>query len=251
MRDKLLSEIDGARKALLQAHDQVARLWAKHGSPEFHESVLTAVVLSRSKALTRAFFDLLVTQNLTTAAPLLRLQLDSLLRLVAMYLVADQHEFFEAILDGENVSRCKDAGGNRMTDKYLCDRVAEFAPWVRSLYKQASGFIHLSYKHIAATVQGYPDQGTIGVWMADEESYLEDDSYDSIAGAFGLATRMLLDFICEVNDPNEAHVSYAERRDKALSRMAKSVGDMIREHGIPATAAEIDYLAPSERTPGA
>jgi hypothetical protein len=195
MEDKLRSEIEAAREALLRAHDDVAAVWAKHGAAEFHESIMTAVVLSRSKSLTRAFFALLVAQNLTTASALLRLQLDSLLRLVAMYIVSDQHAFFEAMLDGENISRCKDAGGNRMTDKYLCDRVAEFVPWIRSLYKQASGFIHLSYKHIAATVQGYPGEGKIGVWMADEESYLSDDSYDSIAGAFGLATRMLLDFI--------------------------------------------------------
>jgi hypothetical protein len=248
MEQKLREDLEFMRSHILQAHDDLSDIWAKEGSDEFHESIVTLVMLSRSKSLVRGFYDLMLSCNLTTAGALLRLQLDNLLRLVAMFIASDRHEFFHAMMNGENISRLRDASGNRMTDKYLCDRVAVHAPWVSNIYKQASGFIHFSYKHVRATVQGDPAEQRISVWMAEDESHLPDDSYESIGGIFGLVTRMLLDFIYEASDPNDldANLSYPDRMDRALKRMAKGIGDAIEEYGIPATQTEIDYIPESE-----
>ena len=114
-------------------------------------------VIDRSLALLRGFCDLVEAKNMIAAAPLLRCQLDNGLRFFASNLVKDPHEFSGDILKGIPVRKMKDRHGRPMQDAYLVEQLTAHVPWAKSLYDQASGYVHFSEQHIINTI-GIPDE---------------------------------------------------------------------------------------------
>jgi hypothetical protein len=114
--------------------------------------IFMAGVLRRSYALTRGFFDLIASRNFTAAAALVRLQVDNALRTAASAWTRDPEEFFHLLLEGKQINKMLADDGKRMTDRYLCDRLALEHPWISQLYLETSAFIHLSDKHFFAAI---------------------------------------------------------------------------------------------------
>jgi hypothetical protein len=98
-------------------------------------------------------------RNFTCAAALLRLQLDTALRLFAGTRHAGGPEaYFQAIFDGKPVDRMKDIHGNRLTDSYLAKRLTEKHGWVERVYKELCDFVHLSNRHFFTSITKLDDQ---------------------------------------------------------------------------------------------
>lgn len=109
---------------------------------------LAAAVLNRSIELIKGFSLLVKEDNYLVAASLVRLQIDNLLRLSAVWLVSDTQDFAKKVMAGTPIRKLKDRNGERMRDSYLLQRIGEKNDWIRSVYEETSGFIHLSDKHI-------------------------------------------------------------------------------------------------------
>ena len=89
--------------------------------------------------------------NIVCAGAILRLQLDTALRVHATSLVADPEAFVIAVMTGTRVDKMFDRSHRKkLTDSYLAESVAVEFPWVEQLYIQASGFVHFSEKHLLA-----------------------------------------------------------------------------------------------------
>ena len=67
-------------------------------------------------------------RNFLAAAPLIRLQLDSCLRLYAAWLVENPHEFAHKVLRRERVDKLKNQDGKFLRDHYLVEKLAEEYP---------------------------------------------------------------------------------------------------------------------------
>ena len=117
----------------------------------FTVDMMAQAVLHRSMCLIRGFCDAIRNENFLCAAPLVRLQLDSLLRFYALTIVKDPHKTAFAVLAGTPLKKQFDREGKKMTDRYLVEKLSVELPWVSSVYKETSGFIHLSDKHIHNT----------------------------------------------------------------------------------------------------
>jgi hypothetical protein len=91
-------------------------------------------------------------QELGVAASLLRLQLDTVLRLYALFWVADPEDFATKVFNGISVNKLKASDGSLMTDRYLRDRIASKNDWVPAVYAESSGYIHFSHRHIKAAL---------------------------------------------------------------------------------------------------
>ena len=157
---------------------------------------LALAVLDRSLALLRGFCDLVEGRNMIAAAPLLRCQLDNGLRFFASTLVDDPHAFAGDIANGIPVYRMKDEHGNFMLDDYLKKRLTVEVPWVRALYDQASGYVHLSEQHIINTI-GIPDEDgwtEIGITGCDGRVWTEQRYIEAIE-AFDASTRLVLELV--------------------------------------------------------
>jgi hypothetical protein len=113
--------------------------------------MLVAAFLNRSMGLVRGFCSL-IGDNYICAAPLVRLQLDNLLRLSTIWLVDDLDKLTAHVADGKQIDKLKDRHGKRMRDSYLAQRMDEKVAGVAEVYKSACGYVHFSDAHLYHTI---------------------------------------------------------------------------------------------------
>ncbi|MBK7782849.1 MAG: hypothetical protein IPJ58_19130 [Ardenticatenia bacterium] len=135
----LRAEIEhkAAGRAVWEAYDQV-----------YFPDILVFTVLKRSMALHSGFRAMLLAENFACAAPLVRLELDTSLRMFAALLFGNVDNFVMRLAEGQHIRRMKDQTGRLMTDQYLVQRLAEHYPEAPSIYDRYSGDVHLSESHL-------------------------------------------------------------------------------------------------------
>lgn len=136
--------------------------------------LLFMAAINRSRSHTGAFIDLIKTNNYLAAAPMIRMQVDSILRLSASRLVNDPHEFARQVLAGDPIRKMKDRHGNKMTDAYLLGRFKHKNTWIEGVYSAGSAFIHLSEKHIYGVLTGTNDDGTISMCISETQDFIPE-----------------------------------------------------------------------------
>ena len=105
-----------------------------------------AAAMRRSMALIKAFLMLVDEGNEFAAMPLIRIQLDNVLRISAFRIVDDPYALAKFMLDGKNFQNF-DKRKYDFSDKGLRTRLEDPHEYINSLYEQTSGFVHLSRAH--------------------------------------------------------------------------------------------------------
>lgn len=157
--------------------------------------IFFAGALRRSYALTRGFLDLVEARNFTASAPLIRLQLDNALRTAASAWAKDSSDFFEGLKAGKQINKMKADDGKPMTDRYLCDRLAQWHPWILQLYVETSAFVHLSDKHMFAAMAPNPGYDTFRCVLDDDEPGVPDGAYGDALISFIRVTLLFLEIV--------------------------------------------------------
>lgn len=149
--------IENKLKKLKEQIDIFKKLWNVTASADsgtlFPVDMLSTAVTHRAMCIISGFCEMIEKKNFICAAPLVRLQLDNLIRFYAIWLVDDPHDLATEILKGKEIRKHKDRNGQKMTDKYLTEKLADEYPWIRRVYRETSGYIHLSSKHYFNTVR--------------------------------------------------------------------------------------------------
>ena len=182
-------------RTLRKAHFTVVLPLMQKGH-KFKLDIHAMAVIDRSLALLRGFCDLVDAKNMIAAVPLLRCQLDNGLRFFASTLVQNPHDLADAILKGTPVRKIKDRHGKPMQDAYLVEQLTAHVPWAKSLYDQASGYVHFSEQHIINTI-GIPDEegmSQIAITGYDGNVWT-DQKYIEAIEAFKYSTRLVLEFV--------------------------------------------------------
>jgi hypothetical protein len=109
-------------------------------------------IARRALAQSAAFRQVVLSRNSIVASSILRLQLDTVLRLYALFWVADAEDFASKVFKGTAINKLKAADGSLMTDGYLKGRVAARNAWIPTVYGETSGYIHFSHRHIKAAL---------------------------------------------------------------------------------------------------
>jgi hypothetical protein len=145
--DQALSRhsIDGVTGTLLGRCMRLQAVLAKQPSPI---TILAYGAVKRSMFLADGFGAMVGAWNIICAGAILRLQIDTALRVHATSLVDDPDGFVAKILTGRRIDKLSDRAGNKLRDRFLVDSAAVEFPWVRQIYNQASGFVHFSDKHL-------------------------------------------------------------------------------------------------------
>jgi len=110
--------------------------------------LLATAVMDRGLSLIYGFTSQIRANNFTCAAPLVRMHLDNVLRFYAAYISDDCHEFTMKVFEGFHIRNLKDKDGNKMTDKYLVEKLSKEHSWMTEVYEKTSGYVHLSNTHI-------------------------------------------------------------------------------------------------------
>lgn len=119
----------------------------------FMPDMIVMAMLQRSYGVVDALIDAIDTYNMHAAAPLLRLQLDTLFR--AHYIASgpDLDDLTSRLLQGEEFRNIEDAEGKRLTDVRLKDLAKEAHGWALPVYRETSGWVHFSVSHMRVTTQ--------------------------------------------------------------------------------------------------
>src|SRR5258707_10844952 len=142
MSETLEQKLAKTEKANEELRQHFARAMREDQSMYVSDFIIFGA-LKRTLALSDGFRGHIRNRNFTCAAALLRLQLDTALRLYAGSLYGDTEEYAKAVLDGKQVDKLKDRGGKRLTDSYLADKLSEHYPWVNRMYENLCDFVHL------------------------------------------------------------------------------------------------------------
>ena len=118
-------------------------------------------VMTRSYSLVDGFIDAFDQWNPIVAAPLLRLQIDSLVRTSYIARAPMADSVAEEILGGGEFRRMKNAQGKRLLDFRLVELAEPHHPWVPDVYAATSGWVHFSPDLVRAAWQGREDGGGI------------------------------------------------------------------------------------------
>lgn len=157
--------------------------------------ILASAVFKRSLSLIRGFADLIRNKNFICAAPLVRMQLDNLLRFYASFIVSNPHEFATEILAGKDVRNLKDQEGNKMTDRHLVDKLSKEFKWIKPVYEKSSGYVHLSNEHIYNSMSTSSDgeTRTFNFIIGDTDSeFVKDELIINAIDAMTEITKILL-----------------------------------------------------------
>jgi hypothetical protein len=156
------------------------------------------MVLKRSISLVYGFVALIRARNFISAAPLVRLQIDNLLRFRAAFLVADSDEFIRSVLSGTSIRGFKDKDKKKMTDAYLQQRLLSEYPWIQEIYKKTSGYVHLSEEHFFNTVRASgKGEGAIEAYIGPDDRMVSSGIYSEAVETMILVTHSLLTYMAE------------------------------------------------------
>ena len=135
--DKLKNKIDYQGKKLLNIRTNICLF-----------DTFCIAQLNRSLNLIDAFIVLSKMNNYITSLALVRIHLDTLLRLYAVKLTQqDVNQVVEKMLNGKPIKKFKDGTTKKLlTDSYLKDKISEMDSftWVKETYEKSSGFVHFS-----------------------------------------------------------------------------------------------------------
>ncbi len=120
-------------------------------------------VLDRQIGLIESMPNIFESKNIHALAPLLRVQLDGLLRLHAFRIVDNMDELAHHILKGKSLRKFKDRNGKELFDSHLVNTLKTELPWVESMYKTLSGWVHFSESHIFSAVSDSEKENEIKV----------------------------------------------------------------------------------------
>jgi len=159
----------------------------------FPVDLVAQAVLHRSLALLRGFCAAIRDENFLCAAPLVRLQLDNLLRFYALFIVEEPHKTAYQMFAGNPLRKQLDASGKKITDRYLVDRLSQELPWVRTVYEATSGFIHFSERHMFCSQEVVEKMGRSLEWQVSGRDCGIPDSarLDAIAGMAEITKQVL------------------------------------------------------------
>jgi hypothetical protein len=161
------------------------------------DTILAWMVLKRSLSLVFGYTSLIRSSNFVSAVPLIRMQIDNLLRFRAAFLAPDISEFVASVIEGKEIRDLADTKGRKMTDRYLQSQFATEYPWLEELYRSTSGYIHLSDAHFANAIRAKPggEQRQIEAYIGPDDKMISPEIYAEATENMIRATYELLTFM--------------------------------------------------------
>ena len=152
--------------------------------------------LAKSVDVLDGFRLMFESRNLVCEASLLRVQMDILMRVYAIYISENKESFLIAMQTGEpRINKLKDKSGKRIQDGYLKDLITqELDNRFSDIYDNCSAFIHHSDKSFATSIRAKEDyllEFRIGKPL--EKDY--DHLIFEVADAFIHFTGLIIDLI--------------------------------------------------------
>jgi hypothetical protein len=140
-------------------------------------------LLNRNLGLLEAMPALFEKKNIHSLAPLLRVQLDGLLRLHAFRIVDSIDDLAQRLIQGEQLRQYLDRDGERLKDRYLVASLKRELPWVEDMYTTLSGWVHFSETHVFSALAKGAEERTIEIGIGSFQKELPEQLFEDAKGA--------------------------------------------------------------------
>ena len=136
--DALTSENKNVISGLLQENSKFSSL-----------TLFLLAALQRVESNVAGFRSMVHSKNYPIACAILRMQIDTAMRVYGLRLMADPHDGATKLLAGERYDRIRPrAKGDKLRDSVLLDAIDSEYGWMKRVYRRVSGMVHLSGMHI-------------------------------------------------------------------------------------------------------
>jgi hypothetical protein len=130
-------------------HQDVSERLTNRGSNELDTTALFLLgVVKRSLDLVAAIRLLIEQWNYSAMAPLVRLQIDSLLRMRYLASAPDRESLLRKVIEGASFRTLKDPTGQKLTDARLLQLAEQDYPWLLAMYEETSKTVHFTVGHM-------------------------------------------------------------------------------------------------------
>lgn len=154
------------------------RLFHSRDGEIFAFDLLIIAALKRSVALQSGFRQMIAARNMICAGSILRLQLDTTIRMHGAWIVDDADDFAARVLRHEQIRNIRDSKHQKMTDRYLVESLSKEYHWIPTLYETCCDYVHLSHVHISSAFDGADVKNAIAhVKISPEDRDLPDSHY--------------------------------------------------------------------------
>lgn len=170
-----LLEIENKSKAIINMGKQLFAITSK---TEVFDMFLISV-LNRTVNLNKAFVGLIRDNNFIAAAPFIRINLDTLLRIYASGISEfDRNTFALKVISGESIRKMKIHKSKiNMQDVNLVEKISSVKnmEWVKDIYETGNSFIHFSDNIIFSSqkISNYKER-TIELTIGMHDSYTDE-----------------------------------------------------------------------------
>lgn len=152
--------------------------------------------VKRTSSLAEGFCAMVETKNTLSAAALLRLQIDTAMRVHGLSLVEDAEAAGEALMAGQQFNRLISRDGKRLRDAFLHECLSKKHPWVSKAYLDASSYVHLSGDHMKTSISATIG-GMVFFNLRGTEPKRLDEQYYHLTDTFFVATDLTATVIKE------------------------------------------------------
>jgi len=180
--NKHSDKIQGSLEKLRGLRDELPKLGNSIMSSEKQElyplDLVIMGIVKRSLSITTAIDQLVVNWNMTCARALLRMQIDTALRLSAFWLSNNPQEMADQVFHGQPINKMKDMNGKRMTDSHLASKLGENFDWIPRVYKYTCSYIHFSERHLFDSITNICDEDkTVSFFINDKDYKFPEESW--------------------------------------------------------------------------
>lgn len=179
--------------------DDLLCLWCDvmraYGGALYPLDMFVQGAVKRTLCQARAVRQLLEACNLMCARAILRMQIDTAMRIHAAWLVPDPHAFAAMVLAGKRIDKMADRRGNRLTDSFLAKDLSSQHEWVHRVYEHTSGYVHLSESQFYMSLTAAEETGRFQALVAADDRHMPVESFVEVAECFKEATGIVFHYI--------------------------------------------------------
>jgi prophage maintenance system killer protein len=161
--------------------------------PDIAWYVLAAI--KKTASLTHAFCILTRAKNTLAAASLIRLQLDTAMRIFGLSLIDDIEDAGTRLMNDESYRNLRSRNNEKLSDAVLHRELNKHYPGLTDVYEATSSYVHLSSAHIKTGLSERQGSRTLFFHLNGADDSNPDESFADIVDSFAQATSLTAELI--------------------------------------------------------
>lgn len=173
------------------------------GAPIYMLDFIIVAAIQRTLSLGRGLLSMVDTKNMLCGRAIVRMQIDTVSRLLAYTYVDDPEEMAKKVIGGKQLKRFKSRDGCPLCDKYLVDRMSQEHEWVRRVYNTTNEEVHFSRRQFFSTIDSLnndKDELAFSQIIRNLDSHYPESSWYEIVACFIALYEILMPICIEYGE---------------------------------------------------